>query len=112
MFHPFLRHPNWYVPGLKAGAISNPSNPDTPGRMGLLPTALMVIRDLNIMANWNDRDVAELEKSFALGPFGKGTSAKIIGQVLKCDGVQIIGCISERMPMLPPQSDPALGDMP
>lgn len=108
IFFPFLRHANWYVPGMAAGAISNPAAPETPGRMGLVPTALLVIRDLSITANWNEHDVAELDKSFALGPFGKGVKAEIVGGVLKCDGVQIIGCISERMPLLPPRSDPRL----
>ena len=112
LFFPFLRHPNWYLPGMRAGALSNPSTPDAPGRIGLLPTALLVIRDLSITADWKESDMAELEKSFAIGPFGKGTQARIMGQVLKCDGVQIIGCVNERLPMLPPRSDPALEPSP
>ncbi|MBP8153900.1 MAG: hypothetical protein KAX87_01345 [Nitrospira sp.] len=108
LFYPFLRYPQWYIPGLKRGALADAGTTDPTGRLALIPVALIAIRNLSIEANWSEADVARLSTAFAIGPFGRGQKAEIVGQSLKCDGVQILGCISERMPMLPPQSDPSL----
>lgn len=108
LFYPFLRYPQWYIPGLKRGALADAGTPGPTGRLALIPVALIAIKDLSIEANWSEADVARLSSAFAIGPFGRGQKAEIVGQTLKCEGVQILACISERLPTLPPQSDPSL----
>jgi hypothetical protein len=112
IFWPFLEHRNWYVRGELAGAYSNPDNAEEPGRLRWIPKALVVIRDLRITANWQESDKAELQRSFAIGPFGKGARTEFAGQELRVDGVQLLACIDKLMPRLPPRSDPALEGAP
>lgn len=108
LFYPFLRYSQWYIPGLKRGALADAETTDPTGRLALIPVALIAIRNLSIQADWSEADAARLSTAFAIGPFGRGQKAEIVGQSLKCEGVQILGCISERLPTLPPQSDPGL----
>ena len=87
--------------------------------MPLLPTSFVVVKDVMISASWSKSDV-DLIKSktsggggFAIGPFSIGGtyassrskqtySAAFTGGTLRVPGVQIIGVISQIVPLCPP----------
>lgn len=108
LFYPFLHDQHWYVPSVSRGFHADPGDTQGRGSLSLIPVALIVIRDLSIEGKWTQADAAQLSKAFAIGPFASGQKAEIVGQSLTCKGVQILACINEPLPVLPPRSDPAL----
>lgn len=85
----------------------------------LLPTAFVAAKDLWISAKWSKSDRDLIKKSlsagggFSIGPFSIGGSyassssnatyqASFVGDDIKIDGVQLIGCISQIVPYSPP----------
>lgn len=87
--------------------------------MPLLPTSFVVVKDVVISASWSKSDM-DLIKSktsggggFAIGPFSIGGtyassrskqtySAAFTGGTIRVPGVQIIGVISQIVPLCPP----------
>ena len=87
--------------------------------MPLLPTSFVVVKDVVISASWSKADLDMIKSKtsggggFAIGPFSIGgtyassrsketyTSA-FTGGTIRVPGVQIIGVISQVVPLDPP----------
>ena len=87
--------------------------------MPLLPTSFVVVKDVVISASWSKSDLDMIKSKtsggggFAIGPFSIGgtyasshsketyTSA-FTGGTIRVPGVQIIGVISQIVPLDPP----------
>lgn len=105
----FLTLRDWYVPGFFAGDVSHATGAADTGLLPLLPTGFVAIRNLSIRAAWSDQDRAAAQQSAAFGPFSlQGRSFDAAGGTLTCPGIQIIGWFLTPLPVLPPNTDPAL----
>ena len=104
----FLSLQNWYVTGYQAGAFSSGTADNNAGLFPTLPVACLLIKDLQITAQWTQQDITVLRQSASLGPFSlvgrtfDGTSA-----TLTASGMQAIGWVCQVMPILPPVAAPA-----
>ncbi|MFC0181562.1 hypothetical protein SAMN04515674_104178 [Pseudarcicella hirudinis] len=105
---PFLTNQNWYIPNMQKGSISSNQSPAQGEYFPALPIAFVAVRNLSIKGNFSQQDVEQSKDSFAFGPFVFQEKTEIVNQTITCRGTQIIGWINQMMPVLPPQSDPAL----
>jgi hypothetical protein len=111
----------WSLGNLYAkGKISNGTRSNQgASAMPLLPTAFIAVKDVVISANWSKTDMELIKKhstgggGFAIGPFSIGgtythSSSKqtyqssIAGTKISVPGVQLIGTISQVVPLSPP----------
>lgn len=104
----FLTARNWYIPRMRAGEIASGTGLGE-GSFEVMPTAALCVRDLRITAAWSAEERAALPAMTKFGPFSLiGSDLESQTASLLCPGIQIIGWVMEPMPMLPPNSDPAL----
>lgn len=101
LLRPFLDQRAWYVPGESKGSLTRA---DAKGGLGLLPIAVLAIRNLRITAAWSDQDVAAAAVASDFGPFR--VSGGIVDGALVNPGLQVGGWLFERMGDLPPQDPP------
>jgi len=105
----FLMDRGWYVPGYIKGSFANGTGNGDTGYLPVLAGGFVVIRNLKISGQWTDQDLAAVQGSAAFGPFSLiGRSYDAHTGTLSCPGMQIIGWFCEALPVLPPNSDPAL----
>jgi len=105
----FLMDRGWYVPGYAKGSFSNGTGNGDTGYLPVLAGGFVVIRNLKISGQWTNQDLAAVQGSAAFGPFSLiGRSYDAHTGTLSCPGMQIIGWFCEALPVLPPNSDPAL----
>jgi hypothetical protein len=105
----FLMDRGWYVPGYVKGSFSNGTGNGDTGYLPVLAGGFVVIRNLKISGQWTNQDLAAVQGSAAFGPFSLiGRSYDAHTGTLSCPGMQIIGWFCEALPVLPPNSDPAL----
>jgi hypothetical protein len=72
-----------------------------------LPTACILIRNLQIKAQWSAQDDAAVEQSVNLGGFSLfGRSYDRNTATLTVPGMQSIAWVCEPMPTLPPENAP------
>lgn len=95
----FVNDRSWGIPSLAKGALT--ADVRSGGMLPLLPIAAVVIKDLNIEANWLETDVAAAKIATDFGPFKVGSA--IVNNQLKREGLQIIGWLVQRMNDLPPK---------
>ncbi|HKP39300.1 MAG TPA: hypothetical protein VJT71_20755 [Pyrinomonadaceae bacterium] len=98
----FINSRDWYIPGKIIGELTTPSSRHI--NLTLLPTAMIVIKNLNIQAKWTDADRQIAANATAFGPFR--ITSGIVNECLTHTGMQVIGWLLERMPMLPPNAPP------
>ncbi|MFC7473997.1 hypothetical protein ACFQS7_06515 [Dankookia sp. GCM10030260] len=104
----FLTARNWFIPRMRAGEIASGTGLGE-GSFECMPTAALCVRDLRITAAWSDEERAVLPAITKFGPFSLvGSQLEANATSLLCPGIQVIGWVMEPMPMLPPNSDPAL----
>lgn len=96
-----LSAPNWWMFGTQAGTYSTGAADSNPGMFPLLPTSLLVIRDLKITANWSAEDRANLGNAQSFGFFDV-RDGTLNSNTLEVKGMQVIGWVSKLMPKLPP----------
>ena len=99
LLRPFLDQPHWYVPGQPSGFATLPR-----GALGLLPLAMLVIRNLSITGAWDDTDVAASAVASDFGPFR--THGAIEGATLTASALQVVGWLYEPLGGLPPDNAP------
>lgn len=104
----FLHARNWYVPRMRAGeAASGSGTGEAP--FEVVPTAALCVRNLSIKAEWSAEETAVLASIAKFGPFSLvGRRIEAGTNALSCPGIQVIGWVFEPLPVLPPNSDPAL----
>jgi hypothetical protein len=104
----FLTARNWFIPRMRAGEIASGTGLGE-GSFEVMPTAALCVRDLRITAAWSAEERSVLPAMTKFGPFSLiGSELEANATSLVCPGIQVIGWVMEPMPMLPPNSDPAL----
>lgn len=111
---------NWSMAGRRRNELSTGSLKGNTGIFPLLPTSIIVARDLQISGTWSHTEVTfireRLEQTdLAFGPFAlsgqfkrpRAKSSKVVnaafdGVTITAPGLQAIGCISKLMPACPP----------
>lgn len=102
-----LSLPGWYLPGFAKASLSDAVSLTAP--MALVPTGCILIRDLRIKGQWTDGDRQALARSASLGPLSLlGRDLDAGTATISVAGMQSIGWLCERMPVLPPTGDPNL----
>jgi hypothetical protein len=105
----FLMDRGWYIPGYAKGSFSNGMGNGDTGYLPVLTSGFVAIRNLKISGQWTNQDLAAVQGSAAFGPFSLiGRTYDAHSGTLSCPGMQIIGWFCEALPVLPPNSDPAL----
>ncbi len=107
LFTPFLFNRNWYVQGMRRGQIADFAAGGN-GRLSWIPSAIVLVKDVTIRANWTSEAQAALARSYAVGPFLLGDKKTITRESLTISGIQWIASVSQALPQLPPRDDPAL----
>ena len=106
----------WTLPGQAPGSLSNGKLESNLGTFPLLPIGCIVIRDLQIRANWGktDRAIATQtthDSSVGFGPFslsgnyiesGKSYTSSFDGITISSPGLQVLGWLNLVMPYSPP----------
>lgn len=101
-----LSLPGWYLPGFAKASLSDAVSLTAP--MALVPTGCILIRDLQINGQWTDGDRQALARSASLGPLSLlGRDLDAGTATIRVTGMQSIGWLCERMPVLPPAGDPS-----
>jgi hypothetical protein len=96
----FFLHKLWYIPGMSRGALNDPAV----GGLTYLPIAFAAVKDLKITANWQDVDKNDLQNATSFGPFDIHHEGNVSEKSsLTRSGIQIVGWILQKMPVLPPQ---------
>ncbi len=103
----FLLQGNWFVPGLQAGDLSQGKYATGAQRFAFLPAKMLIIKGLNIQAQWSDADRAVAQSAASLGPFSL-INSRFDQNGLTAPGMQILGWFCQVVPLLPPLADPAV----
>lgn len=105
-FNPLLfKSDNWFLSGENAGFCSSGSNESNDGVFPLIPTSIILGKQIAVTASWGKEDQEIIDshradgKSLSLGPFSVTNSN---------DTLQIIGWISELIPFSPHKSQPSI----
>jgi hypothetical protein len=105
----FLMMRDWFVPGYARAEFSNGTGNGDPGLLSVLASGFVAIRNLKISTKWSNDDLVAMQGSASFGPFSLvGRTYNAETGTLTCPGIQIIGWFCEALPVLPPNSDPAI----
>jgi hypothetical protein len=105
----FLNLKNWFAQGVRKGEFSDGAAVPDPGALNTIPIACVLVRDLNVTAQWTTADISVLENAVNLGPFSlHGHDFEQNSGTLTVKGMQSIAWVCAKMPVLPPEGDPAL----
>ncbi|RXQ92213.1 hypothetical protein EO244_11735 [Ancylomarina salipaludis] len=97
----FFKMNQWYLSGQQAGFCSSGSSKVNDGALPLIPTGMLIARDVKLNANWHQDDKTIMDKSLAnsatayLGPF------LMSGPASNKSSIQIIAWVSEVIPLSP-----------
>jgi len=109
----FLMLKQWFVPGYACAEFSDGTGGEDSGLLPLLASGFVAIRNLKISTKWSNDDVAAMQGAASFGPFSLvGRTYDAGTGTLTCPGIQIIGWFCEALPILPPNSDPAIAPPP
>jgi len=112
MYQPLIDKASiWYSLTNLAGDYSTGKNSsDNQGLLRCVPKAMIVVKDLNISAQWSAEDIQMAASSFGFGCFNISNSPPITSasQQLSAPGIQVIAWICEVIPQLPVNSDPGM----
>lgn len=106
LYLPLLQNSNWYIQGARRGELSLGKEGEPHGLLGIIPDRMIVIKNLQIQATFNDSDRAALGASFAIGPFALDPTVDLQEQTLTVPGMKILGYVDVELPIVPPRSDP------
>lgn len=104
----FIDDKTWFIPHTEKGQLT--SKEQTAVKFTAIPVGFVAVKNLSLEANWSREDVERSKNATDFGPFK--VSSQIINNKLSHDGIQIIGWLLQRMPELPPVSDPSLASHP
>jgi hypothetical protein len=109
----FLMLKQWFVPGYACAEFSDGTGGEDAGLLPILASGFVAIRNLKISTKWSNDDVAAMQGAASFGPFSLvGRTYDAGTGTLTCPGIQIIGWFCEALPILPPNSDPAIDPPP
>jgi hypothetical protein len=96
----FLESRGWYLPGYKKGELSGEA-----GGLAVLPTAMLIVKNLRISANWSGDDLRSIQAATGFGPFNVDASADTSTDIGH-EGIQIVGWLLQKLPPLPANDPP------
>ena len=99
---------SWFIPFAEKGQLT--SKEQTATTITAMPVGLVAVKNLSIEATWSAEDIERSKNATDFGPFK--VSSQILNNKLSHEGIQIVGWLLEKMPELPPVSDPALASQP
>jgi hypothetical protein len=99
---------SWYIPFSQKGQLT--SKEQTGTKITAMPVGLVAVKNLSIEATWSAEDIERAKNATDFGPFK--VSSQILNNKLSHEGIQIAGWLLEKMPELPPFSDPGLASQP
>jgi hypothetical protein len=112
MYQPLIDKASiWYSLTNLAGDYSTGKNSaDNKGLLRCIPKAMIVVKDLDISAQWSAADIQMASSSFGFGCFNISNSPPITSasQQLSAPGIQVIAWICEVIPQLPVNNDPGM----
>ena len=109
----FLMLKQWFVPGYACAEFSDGTGGEDAGLLPILASGFVAIRNLKISTKWSNDDIAAMQGAASFGPFSLvGRTYDAGTGTLTCPGIQIIGWFCEALPILPPNSDPAIDPPP
>lgn len=94
---------SWFIPFAQKGQLTSKEQPGT--KMTAIPVGLVAVKNLSIEATWSAEDLELAKNATDFGPFK--VDSQIVNNKLSHEGIQIVGWLLEKMPELPPVSDPA-----
>lgn len=107
-----LRFPGWSLPGFPAGFFSNGMLEQNSGKVPLLPTSFIAIKNLNIVGSWSAAEADEIYRrlnsrgSATFGPFTLSAFGNSLGSfdgsTLSIPGISILAWYCSVLPLLPP----------
>lgn len=112
MYQPLIDKASiWYsLTNLTGDYSTGKNSSDNQGLLRCIPKAMIVVKDLNISAQWSAEDIQMASSSFGFGCFNISNSPPITSasQQLSAPGIQVIAWICEVLPQLPVNSDPGM----
>lgn len=105
LHRPLLDRDDWFVPGKRRGADTQP------GELGLYAETMgfVAVRNVVIKGDWTGDDLRQVSGENAyIGPLAIAGDTNRGDKVIESPRIQIIGVLYEPMPALPPMDDPAL----
>ena len=95
----------WFALTQKKGFYSTGANDaSNTGALCAIPKAMIVIKDLNISAQWSASDKNNASMAYGFGSFNIANSS-FNNNTLTAPGIQILGWICEVLPQLPANDD-------
>jgi hypothetical protein len=93
----------WTMPGFEAESISNGLPIGNPGLMPVITTRLLVVRNLQVKANWTDADRAKADAAgtISFGPFAISGAPSFDGSTLSHPGPQVVAWLGTVVPPCP-----------
>ena len=99
---------NWFIPGQSSGFCSSGSAKLNDGILPLLPTGMLIAKDVSLDANWHEDDQAIIDKLKATGETGSLGPLLISGNKTNNSSIQIIGWVSDVVPFSPSYNIPII----
>lgn len=96
----FVDNHNWYIPGYKKGELSAGE-----GGLAVLPSAMLLVKNLRLKANWTGDDLNNIKAATAFGPFNVDAQQDTNTDIGH-DGIQIVGWLLQKLPALPANDPP------
>ncbi len=99
----------WYAKALEKDFFSNGMKDSSNlGELKCITSAMILVKNLKIKANWSQEDKSNASESLSLGFFNVAESEINNQNELINPGIQALGWICEVLPQLPKYSDPIL----
>ena len=106
--HALVNDKSWFIPLAEKGQLTCKGQAGS--TITAMPVGLVAIKNLSVEAAWAAEDIERSKTALNFGPFK--VNSQIVNNKLTREGIQIIGWLLEKMPELPPISDPALTAQP
>ncbi|MVN74713.1 hypothetical protein GO988_00055 [Hymenobacter sp. HMF4947] len=97
----FVDNRNWYIPGYKRGELSA-----SEGGLAVIPSAMLLVKNLRLTANWSGDDLNNIKAATAFGPFNVDAQQDTSTDVGH-DGIQVVGWLLQKLPTLPSNDPPS-----
>ena len=104
----FVATKGWYIPTYGTGDLAVGSLDGSGGQCPAIPTAMFLVRNVTISGSWSEQDRTVIPNAASFGPIsliGRSIDSSL---TISIPGMQIVGWMTDILPVLPPMSDPNL----
>lgn len=99
----------WYLSGQKAGFCSSGKLTDNRGVFPIIPTGLIISKDIQVEAEWHEEDQQLIDSHKAKGEMLSLGPLPILNSEVSNNNIVVIGWLSELIPFSPKENSPAPG---